>query len=187
MEPDLQMAQKFLAALDPEGVFTFQTFDDDPIRKLRTFAKVFHGSLDEHKDNLAQLNADGAGIFVMVNKGDGIIHPGASTCRRAANVVQVRKFVLDLDGSPIEPVHAANPAPEILVESSLGKWHAYWQAIDCPLVVFKAAQIRLAAKFNGDPSVKDLPRVMRLPGFFHQKETPFMTNLVSINGVNHES
>jgi hypothetical protein len=37
----------------------------------------------------------------------------------------------------------------------------------------------LAHKFNGDKSVSDLARVMRLPGFYHRKtDTPFLTRLV---------
>ena len=30
--------------------------------------------------------------------------------------------------------------------------------------------------------VKDLPRVMRLPGFFHQKKSPFQTRIVEYSG-----
>jgi hypothetical protein len=44
---------------------------------------------------------------------------------------------------------------------------------------FPALQRSLAKRFAGDPAVSDLPRVMRLPGFFHQKKdsTPFMTRM----------
>lgn len=41
------------------------------------------------------------------------------------------------------------------------------------------AQVALAHRFNGDASVKDLPRV-RLPGFFHRKGEPFQTRVVSL-------
>jgi len=39
----------------------------------------------------------------------------------------------------------------------------------------------LAERFAGDPLVSDLPRVMRLPGFYHQKNEPFLTHIVHIN------
>jgi Protein of unknown function (DUF3987)/RepB DNA-primase N-terminal domain len=46
---------------------------------------------------------------------------------------------------------------------------------------FAELQKALAARFGGDPSVHDLPRVMRLPGFFHRKGAPFLTLIVSTN------
>jgi hypothetical protein len=39
----------------------------------------------------------------------------------------------------------------------------------------------LAARFSGDPKVCDLPRVMRLPGFYHRKAAPFLTRIISCN------
>jgi hypothetical protein len=44
---------------------------------------------------------------------------------------------------------------------------------------FKRTQQRLAQLFESDPSVCDLPRVMRLPGFPHQKDpnNPFVTQI----------
>ena len=43
---------------------------------------------------------------------------------------------------------------------------------------FGAVQKAIAARFNGDKSVHDLPRVMRLPGFIHRKGEPFPSHLV---------
>jgi hypothetical protein len=37
----------------------------------------------------------------------------------------------------------------------------------------------LAQKFEGDLSICHLARVMRLPGFFHMKDEPFMSRIVS--------
>ncbi|MEI6601580.1 MAG: DNA-primase RepB domain-containing protein, partial [Comamonadaceae bacterium] len=69
--------------------------------------------------------------------------------------------------------------PDIIIESSPGKWHCYYFTNDCQLSEFTTRQKQIALKFNSDPSVNDLPRVMRLPGFWHQKDTPFMTRIVS--------
>jgi len=68
--------------------------------------------------------------------------------------------------------------PHIVVESSPGKWHAYWRVADVPLDKFSELQIALAALFGGDPAVSDLPRVMRVPGFFHLKGEPFRVRLL---------
>src|SRR5215472_5611955 len=53
-----------------------------------------------------------------------------------------------------------------------------------PLKVFEPLQKALADRFNGDPAVCDLSRVMRLPGFVHRKEKdkPFLSHIVAING-----
>lgn len=184
--PDLDEAQRFLDALAPNGVFTFQTLDDVvlPDGKKRgdgRLSKVLHGTLDQHNDKLLQLNQDQAGVFVMVNEGDGVAHEGYKTCRSAASVVQVRALFVDLDDAPIDPVMNAAVKPNIIVKSSPGRYHAYWLAQDCPLEAFSARQKQLAAKFKGDRTVHDLPRVMRLPGFVHQKREPFLTRVIGVN------
>jgi hypothetical protein len=177
LTPELIQANAFLQSLDPCGVFTFQTFNDNATRKDTSLARVFHGSLPEHAAALEKLQQRGAGVFVMVNRGDGIVHEGQKTCRATANVTSVRALWVDLDGSPLQPVLDAHH-PDIIVESSPGRWHAYWLTHDCQLADFKRRQQQIAAKFKGDPKVCDLPRVMRLPGFWHQKSEPFMTRLV---------
>ncbi|MCX7143775.1 MAG: DNA-primase RepB domain-containing protein [Proteobacteria bacterium] len=177
---DLDEARYFLDLLAPGEEITFQTFDDprpgQPKRPGR--AKVFHGTFDEHKNSLVELNSRGAGIFFMVNEGDGEIHEGERTCRTAGNVIRVRSLFADLDGSPLEPVRASTLHPNIIVNSSPGRWHAYWRVSGCSLTQFKPLQDQLAAKFNSDPNVADLPRVMRMPGFLHQKEAPFLTTVI---------
>lgn len=175
--PDFEMASRFLILLDPAGIYTFQTFGDAKLKENRNLRRVFHGTFDQHKKELARLNALGAGIFVMVNRGDGMATSG-KTCRTAQNVVEVRALFVDLDGAPLEPVLHGGLHPDVIVESSPGKWHAYWFVGGCPLGEFGLRQQQLAEKFEGDASVHDLPRVMRLPGFVHQKATPFLTNII---------
>ena len=169
---DLQAAQAFLDALDHAGVFTFQTFDDKKGRGDRSLARIFHGTLSEHAAALTDLQQRGAGVFVMINEGDG-------TGRGAANVKRVRAHFLDLDDAPIEPVLEADLPPHIVVESSPGKFHVYWRVDHCPLDRFKERQHALADRFNGDHSVCDLSRVLRLPGFWHLKGVPFQARLIT--------
>ncbi|MDF1484721.1 DNA-primase RepB domain-containing protein [Ramlibacter sp. H39-3-26] len=169
---NLEDARAFLAALDPDGVYTFQTFHD---LEKRGGGVVLHGTLAEHQSDLMHLNQQGQGVFVMVNKGDGLVHGNAKTCRTTANVIAVRALFADLDGAPLEPILPHRP--HIVVESSPSRWHAYWLARDLPLTDFKPLQQQLAQKFDADPKVCDLPRVMRLPGFWHQKGAPFQTRI----------
>jgi len=166
---DLEQAHKFLARLG--SAFTFQTFDDDRHHRV-SMIRVLHGSLTQHAATLARFNANGAGVFVMVNAGDG-------KARKASNVQSVRACFADLDGAPLAPVQTFPMQPHIVVESSPGRWHAYWLTNDMPLERFKPMQHAIAQRFGSDPKVCDLPRVMRLPGFFHQKGEPFLSRVIA--------
>lgn len=168
LHPDLEHARQFLALLDSEPAsFTFQVLPERSGTKV--FPGFMHGSLTEHADTLVKANLNGAGIFVMVNAGD-------QRGRKAENVRRVRAHYVDLDTCGIDPLFSAELPPHIVVESSPGKWHAYWLAApETPLEEFPAVQKALAKRFSGDPAVSDPSRVMRLPGFYHQKKEPFMT------------
>jgi hypothetical protein len=177
-------AKRFLGYFGCEQNFTFQTFADKKVdaqaaahaaaaegRKVVGLIRQFSGTFTQHATQLAELNLAGAGIFFTVNETDG-------TGRKSGNIIRVRAIFVDLDGSPLDPVMAHSTPPSITVESSPNRYHAYWLTDDCPLDQFKTAQQRLAHQFNGDPKVCDLPRVMRLPGFIHQKAEHFMTRII---------
>lgn len=166
---DFLTAERFLQALDPAGQFTFQTFDDTP-RNDTYLARVFQGTFGEHRDELARLNSAGAGVFITPNKTDG-------RGRKTENITGVRAVFLDLDGTPLPEEWPIEP--HLIIESSPERFHAYW-LLDpgFPLDRFEGVQKALAARFNGDPAVCDLPRVMRLPGFVHRKKEPFQSRIL---------
>ena len=171
IKPDIDQAANFLERLDPKATaWTFQTFDERADRKDKGLARVLHGTLEQHAAELTTLQKRGAGVFVTVNKTDG-------EGRKAENVTQVRAFFLDLDGAPLEPVIAWEE-PHIICETSSGRWHAYWLVSDCPLDEFRPIQKDLINAFGGDDKIHDLPRVMRLAGFWHLKGDPFMVRKV---------
>ncbi len=165
IEPNLEIAGAFLSALDPSGQFTFQTFADAPSER-GNLARLFHGTLDQHFEALRELNGAGAGVFVTVNRTD-------LKGRKAGNIVAVRGIFADFD-------HGTNAAknfplrPNIAVTSSPQRYHAYWLANDIPTAAFTGLQKALIQRVNSDPSVNDLPRVMRLPGFLHRKSEPYL-------------
>jgi len=171
VKADLDAADRFSSLLAGEGPVTFQTFDDDEERKDPKLARILHGTLHTRADELGCLNEQGAGVFMMVNEGD-------LKGRKAGNVVRVRAVFVDLDGAPVEPVVEAVPEPHIIVESSPGRFHAYWVVNDVPLDRFSFIQKALARRYGADSSVSDLCRVMRVPGFWHRKGEPFITRLV---------
>lgn len=162
--PDLNITRRFLEPFS--GLITFQPWGGPhPVKAL-------HGSLEQHGLELVRLNQQGHGIGFMVNEGDG---EGRST----ENVVRVRAVFTDHDTpGGLEQLNAAYPMPHIIVESSPGKFHGYWLVENFLPGQFKTMQEELATHFGSDPSVKDLPRIMRLPGFFHTKAEPFLTRIV---------
>jgi hypothetical protein len=172
--PDLAEAKRFLNLLDPEAEgFTFQTFDDSPAKR-QSLARVAHGDLDSEARRLTAWSARGAGVFVTINETDG-------AGRKAENIIRVRAVFVDLDGAPLDPVLRGALEPHVVVESSPGRFHAYWLVADFPMERFEPAQKAIAARFGGDPAVHDPPRVMRAPGFPHRKAAPFLTKIVQVN------
>ena len=172
-EIDSKAAALFLEIITRRGQVTFQTFYDGK-EKRPALSKIMHGWNEKNLERLIDINTQGAGVFLMVNEGDG---EGRST----NNVVAVRAVFVDLDGAPLEPIIASGIEPHLTVESSSGNYHAYWLVSDCPLDQFGLMQQALAKRFNADKSVHDLPRVMRVPGFYHQKGEPFQTRILSNN------
>ena len=190
LSPSFEEAALFLEALvGKDAPCTFQTFDDMKVwnedkkkfinRANKSLAHIYHGTFNQHKNALAALNAKGAGVFVTVNETD-------LTGREAHNIQKVRALFLDLDGSPRQPILdlPEDLQPHIWIESSPNRWHAYWLVNNCELDQFKPLQQALAAKFDGDMQVCDLPRVMRLAGFSHNKKDPFITRIVELQESN---
>jgi hypothetical protein len=184
LEPDRDTVEAFLSALDPSAVqWTFQTFDDNKLRDQAykkkhghadpRFVKIIHGSLDRCWDELVKRNRRGAGIYITVNETN-------FKGRETKNIVRVRAVFIDLDGAPFpESLHLP---PTIIVESSPGRWHVYWLVKDCPLDQFESIQKRLIKHYGSDPKVCDLPRVMRIPGFFNHKADPVYSQLLRACG-----
>lgn len=167
--PDLGAAEAFLALLDPTATtWTFQTFDDTKAKRDE-LARVLHGTLAGVAETLTRLNNLGCGIFVTVNRTDG-------NGRKAENVTAVRALFVDEDRPLYQDV--ALP-PSIVVQADRGK-HYYFKLVPgVRLEDFRPAQRQLAAYYRSDPTVDDLPRVMRLPGFYHRKYAP---KLVTFEG-----
>jgi len=174
MSPDFKIAAQFLDLIAEGEAVTFQTFAERGTKGA--LARILHGNPDQHFPELAKLNARGAGVFFMVNQGDG-------KGRQAGNVTSVRACFIDLDGAPVQPVLDAPLAPHLVVESSPGRFHGYWLLADCPLLRFAGLQKALAVRFDGDPSVNDLPRVMRVPAFVHHKGEPYLTRIVQTTAI----
>jgi putative DNA primase/helicase len=175
LPPDLETAREFLTLLGAKRC-TFQTFDDDAERKNQRLARILHGRLDEHADQLAQLNRLGAGVFVNLNQTDG-------KGRKRENIKRVRAVSADLDGAPLDPVMQCALKPHIVIESSPGRYHVYLLVKGLPPDQFEDTQRAIAKRFDGDPGIAKLTHIARLPGFNHCKREPFRTRIVEVNDL----
>jgi len=135
-------------------------------------AILLRGRVGEHFPALERHNRQGAGIFAVVNESDG-------RGQREENIIKVRALFADLDGCPLSNIDSFPLKPHIVIETSPGKYHTYWRVIGIPVPEFKSFQQRIANLCGSDPVVCDPPRVMRVPGLFHQKGAPFLTRILS--------
>ncbi|MFW2178504.1 MULTISPECIES: DUF3631 domain-containing protein [unclassified Moraxella] len=179
-KPNLEQATRHLNALAPNGgAFTFCTIKGK-------VTKHYHGTLEQHATQLTKANEQGAGVFVTVNKTDG-------KGRKEENITAVRGLFLDFDNErgqrtddllSLDLFHSEALTPSMIVESSTGKHHAYWFADGIPLDKFSQWQEKLIHHYSHllpmdkIDLLKDLPRVMRLAGFYHTKGEPVMTRIV---------
>ncbi len=180
--------KQFLSKLP--GVKTFQTFPDNKNGLSHQDVKFLTRQVSIHENQypvdgdinsdepymnikiifgLEKLNERGAGVFVTINETDG-------KGRKISNITKVRAVFADFDGEPLPDTFDLEPS--MIIESSPGKWHVYWMVEDYPKESFGVIQTSIAKKLGSDPVVKDLSRVMRVPGFYHNKKEPFMTRIV---------
>jgi hypothetical protein len=156
---------------------TYQTFPDHSNSK----PQILHGPHPHLTRRLTTLNHEGQGIFHMVNNGD-------LQGRRAENVTSITAYFADLDGTPL---HDTLPlTPTAIIESSPGRYHLYWRITNAPRDTFPHVQKHIALLLDADPSVHDLPRVLRLPGYQHTTRDPFTTRITSLepdNAYTHET
>ncbi len=136
-------------------------------------------SVSNHESNwqekLISLISQGYQLFVTVNETD-------DKGLKAENITKVRAFFLDLDKTDqdnLAIIEGMPIPPNLVVNTSKGKFHCYWDVIDCPLDQFTRIQKALAAKYNGDANVSDLPRIMRLAGSYNLKKKPHQVTVIS--------
>ena len=164
----------------------FDPGDIVEIRRLPCGRSTWHRAADLPVlgDELARQNSTEniyAGANPRVCKGDG---SKADTCsggccgRCRLCVALARCAFVDLDETTLDQAcfrlrESGLPAPTVIVVSG-GGVHLYWRlAAPIPdLEQWSDVQSSLAARLNGDLSVHDPPRIMRLPGLLNRKYQP---------------
>lgn len=191
---DLHAAATFLALLDPNAKkFTFQTIPETGAARGKP--QILHGSIAELGSQLAKLNRQGHGIFVTTQRMDG-------NGRSIANFSKLRSCFIDIDARSGGKLPArwrdepgdrkgkrqasAGLRPQIIVESSPGSFHCWWLLSDAEdlkaansLEQWRGVQRQLVQRFNSDPiGCIDVTKVLRVPGFLHQKGKPHLVRAV---------
>ena len=184
------------------GKKTFQLFADKKelkkrkdLRKIVTFPKDTYPDSEIPKgylydrtswmpfnyiEGLEKYNTLGCGVYMTINETDG-------KGRKAENIVRVRSVFADFDDTTLP--NKFNLEPSMIVETSPNKYHVYYfttntgNGDDVPLEAFSQLQKGIAYKFKSDRTVHDLPRVVRVPGFYHNKSKPFLSRITFYTGT----
>ena len=184
---DYEAARQFIEIIagSADARITFQTFDDQ--KKNRVPARKIFGTLSENWAQLVEENSAGAGVFIMPN-------PALGEGRKEKDVIAIRWVFLDLDGSDIRPVIESPLKPHLITFTSFGEggrkhFQAFWGIREIPIngdlaekkADFRAVQRALCDRFDGDEKITgELNRVMRVPGFLHQKREPQLCRIAKI-------
>ena len=140
---DLKQTRLFLETLGGNA-FTFQILPEK--KGTKVIAAHRHGCLDEHADWLTAQNQAGAGVFVMVNEGDG---KGRKQGQRHPRSRRFRRPGRRTVGT--RPGGAASARPRRGKQPRISGTRIGVSGT-APLGDFSALQAALAAKFGGDPA-----------------------------------
>lgn len=124
-------------------------------------------------------NRRGWGIFQTINCFRGQ--------RRKENLAHINAWAVDIDspnkGGLLKRIQNAPLFPSLVVETRNG-FHVYWNALRATKETYDAIVVdRLIPYFGADEKAKDMARLLRVPGYFHQKD-PKQPYLISVRAWN---
>jgi hypothetical protein len=157
-----EAARAQIAAIkaDENAKVWFRFFDDSPAEDQAKAAKKF-GTLDECLPVIKAKQAEGCGVFFVVNDGGN----------KDAEITRVRALFVDGDDLPVPGDDDWHVEPDVVTNRDESHWQAFWRIKPgMPLDDFKTAQKRLATYYKTDAKVCNLARVMRLAGSVHLKD-----------------
>lgn len=171
LEPHMPTAKKHVEYLSRSrnSVELFQIFPDSDESNVRPQFLV--GTLEQLWPKLVELNRAGGCIALTVNQTD-------LKGRKSENVVRIRAFFSDDDDNLNLPIPMDPPSFRVISKSGP---HKYYLCKGMLLSEFKEIQKTIAEVAQTDSQVCDLPRAMRLAGFFHMKDpkNPFFVRIES--------
>lgn len=136
--------------------------------------RTLYGRLEELRPRLGAYNDLGYNVFWTVNPTDG-------AGRGASNIVEARWCWSDLDnGAPDTwPL-----IPSVLVESSPGRFQAYYKLEEPTrdFATWSRIERAVVKKTKGDANAQDLARILRVPGFKNHKRGGFVVRVTLTTG-----
>lgn len=134
-------------------------------------------------------NANGFGIFYMINEGDGISYDntdGKLNCGKRKNVTNLTTLAIDTDAADgaalMNELNRLNFRPHVIIRSSVKdghpRYHLYFfihpePAVGENVIMWQALQKKLASLVPGlDKSMCEINQLLRLPGYLHMKGEP---------------
>lgn len=148
--------------------------------------------------DMQRLNDDGYGVYIVINHVDPTVATKIKEGRGGAtdtDITTPTALFVDIDrdeqtpGANLSMLEDAEVPPSLIVQSSTpNKVHAYWflDPGTCPLDLWRRLQAQLIAHFGADPACKNPSRIMRAPGFWHHKNQPIQTRILSSPGTVYE-
>ena len=150
-------AERFVELLTgiPDAAMHWRVIADPP--DAEDARKLEPGPILARIEEMRNYQDQGFGVFVVVNAG--------GSC--GSQITDIRAVFIDADGRRLpERWHVQ---PHFIVIRDETHWHAYWLVGGVTVSQFTALQKRLISRYDSDPVVCDLARVMRVPGFKHLK------------------
>ncbi len=117
-------------------------------------------------------NAAGRDVYICA-------HALATPQRRKANALPLWALYADLDHDRLP---ASVPPPSLIVETSPGRWQAWW-FLSSPVLPARGETLnkRLAIAAGADMSGWDLGQLLRPPGTVNRKRTPDMSSVRTVH------
>jgi hypothetical protein len=159
-------SENFIKSFHPDLVCWFQTYPENRDYELKDRIQ-FYGALRDVTFRLQELNKQKHSICIPINQ---ISRKGLT----AENTEKVNAVFIDNDSGNTN--HKFQLEPSIRVQTKNGE-HVYWLVKFLMLSKFRPWQKHLAKIFNSDPIICNLNRIMRVPGFWHNKAEPFLIKM----------
>ena len=173
---DESYARFIKAHFEPNDNVCFTLLDPEKKRPARNIFMPRADALDPNfVANLHEFNKV-YNVYVGMNAYNpalvGEINNGGRT---EGNVVGIRNLYADADVNGRETLHLITTSVDVpgevtdILESSPGKFQFIWRVQDMPKEAAKEALRAIIQKFGTDEAVKDVARVLRVPGFKNLK------------------
>lgn len=156
------------------GKHVYCAIDDKKTNQIPThYHEGYDLSRDQILAKLRERNIADYGIFFCVNEISRKQDPQRQRTSRMLKTI--RAVWADDDIVRVEPRSDFAIPPNIVVETSQGKYHYYWLTTTQDLDQWGAVMNGIANTYDVDGNAKDLVRVLRVPGFSHHKHDAFPT------------